>query len=291
MLPNAMVPKYSASVATPNAPKLDAPRLARGYTRAIDYLFDSDEDAPMPPLPIATIPAKSFPPGCISPPPQMRVTFDAAPTPKAVASATRRESVLPKPPPPRGPCLASSERNRLRAYAARTDSVDVQAVVSAKPPPPRNPKRGGWSNRRAAETPTHRNQGSQQARAANESAPSGCSKRVYEGHSSRSRNICPPTHIDRVRLCPRWCSMAKCRNIRESEATMADVGERCCGSPTASCHGGRQALATCREGGQADNSHDSMRAQGRHVQVPVRQIHVVSRRRVIVAALGSVFAW
>ena len=101
---------------------------------------------------------------------------------------------------------------------------------------PRNPKRCGWSNRRAAETPTHRNQGSQQARAASESAPSGFSKRVYEGHgSSRSHNICPPTHINRVRLCPRWCSLAKCRNIKGNEATMADVRDRCCGSPTASC--------------------------------------------------------
>ena len=127
------------------------------------------------------------------------------------------------------------------------------------------------------------------ARAASESAPSGFSKRVYEGHgSSRSHYICPPTHINRVRLCPRWCSLAKCRNIKGNEATMADVRDRCCGSPTASCHGGRQAFPTCREGGQADNSHDSMRAQGRHVQVPVRQIHAVSRRRVIMATLGIV---
>ena len=33
-----------------------------------------------------TIPAKSFPPYCISPPPRMRVTFDEVPTPGAVFS-------------------------------------------------------------------------------------------------------------------------------------------------------------------------------------------------------------
>lgn len=120
----------------PKDPKLVAATLARGYTRACDYLFDSDDDdAPMPQLPIATIPAKSFPPGCISPPPRMRVAFDEVPTPDAVASATRRESRIPKPPQPHAPSFFISERNRLRAYAARTDAVDVQAFVSAKPPP------------------------------------------------------------------------------------------------------------------------------------------------------------
>ena len=112
-------------------PKLRAAALARGYTRAGDYLFDSDDDAPLPLLPIVTIPAKSSPTGCLSPPPRMRVTFGEVPTPGVVASATRRESGNPKPPPP---SFFISERNRLRAHA-RTDSVDVQAVVSAKPPP------------------------------------------------------------------------------------------------------------------------------------------------------------
>ena len=156
-----MLPHASISVAMPKYPKLAAATLARGYTRAIDYLFDSDEDSPMPVWPIATIPAKSLPPGCISPPPRMRVTFDEVPTPDAVASATRRESGIPKPPPPHAPSFFISERNRLRAYAARTDSVDVQAVVSAKPPPRgiRNVVDGP-----IAEQPkrpcTHRNQGS-----------------------------------------------------------------------------------------------------------------------------------
>ena len=112
-------------------PKLLAAALARGYTRAGDYLFDSDDDAPLPLLPIVTIPAKSSPTGCLSPPPRMRVTFGEVPTPGVVASATRRESGIPKPPPP---SFFISERSRLRAHT-RADSVGVQAVVSAKPPP------------------------------------------------------------------------------------------------------------------------------------------------------------
>ena len=57
---------------------------------------------------------------------------------KSAASATRGESVQPTPPPPAPPCLGRSERNRPHDYAAGTDSVHVQAAVSAKPPPIRN---------------------------------------------------------------------------------------------------------------------------------------------------------
>ena len=75
----------------------DDATLARGYSRACDYLFDSDDDAQMPLLPIAATPAKSFPPGCIRPPPRMREIFDEAPTPGAVVAG------IPKPPPPHAP--------------------------------------------------------------------------------------------------------------------------------------------------------------------------------------------
>ena len=81
----------------------DAPKLARGYTRAGRYLFDSDDDTPVPELPVATIPAVQAPPDCISPPPSKRVTLAEAPMAKAVASAMKKESVLPKQPPPAPP--------------------------------------------------------------------------------------------------------------------------------------------------------------------------------------------
>ena len=109
-----------------------APTLARGYTRAMDYIFDGDDDTPIPELPIVTSPAVTAHPGGISP------SSDAAPMAKSAASATRRESVQPTPPPPAPPCLGRSERNRSHDYAAGTDSVHVQAAVSAKPPPIRN---------------------------------------------------------------------------------------------------------------------------------------------------------
>ena len=109
-----------------------APTLARGYTRAMAYIFDSDDDTPIPELPIVTSPAVTAHPGGISP------SSDAAPMAKSAASATRRESVQPTPPPPAPPCLGRSEQNRPHDYAAGTDSVHVQAAVSAKPPPIRN---------------------------------------------------------------------------------------------------------------------------------------------------------
>ena len=109
-----------------------APTLARGYTRAMDYIFDSDDDTPIPELPIVTSPAVTAHPGGISP------SSDAAPMAKSAASATRRESVQPTPPPPAPPCLGRSEQNRPHDYAAGTDSVHVQAAVSAKPPPIRS---------------------------------------------------------------------------------------------------------------------------------------------------------
>ena len=99
----------------------DDATLARGYSRACDYLFDSDDDAQMPLLPIAATPSKSFPPGCIRPPPRMREIFDEAPTPGAVVAG------IPKPPQPHATSFCIIERS--------TDSVYVQAVVSAKPPP------------------------------------------------------------------------------------------------------------------------------------------------------------
>ena len=48
-----------------------APKLARGYTRAREFIFDSDDDAPLPELPILS--------DCISPPPPKRETSSAAP--------------------------------------------------------------------------------------------------------------------------------------------------------------------------------------------------------------------
>ena len=76
--------------------------------------------------------------------------------------------------------------------------------------------------------------------------------------------------------------MAKCRNKADIKDGMAVVGERHCRSPTGTeawqdPDGGRQAIATCHERGQADHSHDGLRAQGRYVQVPVRQIQHVSK--------------
>ena len=59
----------------------------------------------------------------------MREIFDEAPTPGAVVAG------IPKPPQPHAPPFFINERSRLSPYATRTDSVGVQAVVSAKPPP------------------------------------------------------------------------------------------------------------------------------------------------------------
>jgi len=114
-----------------------APKLARGYTRAGIYLFDSDDDTPVPELPVATIPAVQAPPDCISPPPSKRVTLAEAPMAKAVASAMKRESVLPKPPPPSTTAITPSEVNLFRAYAAGT-----YQIVSAAPTP--RPAKGLW---------------------------------------------------------------------------------------------------------------------------------------------------
>ena len=64
-----------------------APKLARGYTRAGIYLFDSDDDTPVPELPVSTINHPAHP-GGISPPPLKWVVSAAAPMTKAVASAS-----------------------------------------------------------------------------------------------------------------------------------------------------------------------------------------------------------
>ena len=113
-----------------------APKLARGYTRVGRYLLDSDDDTPMPELPVVTIPAVQAPPDCISPPPCKRVTLAEAPMAKAVASAMKRESALPKPPLPAPPPVRRGEVD-LRAYGAGT-----YQTVSAAPAP--KPAKGLW---------------------------------------------------------------------------------------------------------------------------------------------------
>ena len=195
------------------------PKLSRGYTKVREWLFDSDDDTmPVPRLPVATSPAVRAHADCISPPPPKRMAFAAAPA-KAVPSATRRESVLPKPRPPTttvlGQCLCS--RNRPRACAAE----DIAAAPLGCTSP-------------------------------------HASKGEYEGHAAsriKWRPLCPPpTHIDRAPPCPRWCSMANCCDQRETKNAMDVLGERYCRSPTdRSSDGGRQALATCHKRGQADN--------------------------------------
>ena len=101
-----------------------APPLARGYTRSGDYLFDSDDEAPVP----KPHPANAFdcavwttpPPqlGCISPPPQVGCirgvppkqrsssaearSAGSAPIAKvAVKASMQRFPSEPKPPPTR----------------------------------------------------------------------------------------------------------------------------------------------------------------------------------------------
>jgi hypothetical protein len=111
----------------------DAPKLARGYTRAGRYLFDSDDDTPVPALPVATIPAVQAPPDCISPPPRKRATVTEFPMANAVASAMKRESVLPKPPLAAPPPVRRGELD-IRAYGTRT--------FSAAPAP--KPAKGLW---------------------------------------------------------------------------------------------------------------------------------------------------
>jgi len=103
------------------------PKLARGYTKLKEWLFDSDDDTSVPQLPVATSPAVPAHADCISPPPPKRMTSVAALTAKAAPSVTRRESVLPKPRPPPLPCFPS-------AYATGTDPVHVQSRTSRQPP-------------------------------------------------------------------------------------------------------------------------------------------------------------
>ena len=196
-----MVPHADSSVAMAKR----APMLSRGYTRARDYLFDSDDDTPVPELPVRTIshPAQ---PGCISPPPPKRVTSTAAPMTKARRLGQHGE-------------MFNHGASDETATPTGVPECAAQHIVSA---------------------------------------PLGCinpqaSKGVLEGHGANaaSHSIRPPTHIDRVPPCRRWCSMAKCRNERESKDDMAVVGERCCRSPTdmqggwQAPDGGKQAIATC----------------------------------------------
>ena len=96
-----------------------APMLARGYTRASNYLFDSDDDTPMPELPVRTInhPAHA---GCISPPPPKPVNSAAAPMTKAVASASiAKLSITGQPkPPPKRPAVHMQPNTSYRPLAA-----------------------------------------------------------------------------------------------------------------------------------------------------------------------------
>ena len=262
-----------------------APTLARGYTRAMDHIFDSDDDTPIPELPIVTSPVVTAHPGGISP------SSDAAPMAKSAASATRRGSVQPTPPPPAPPCLGRREQNRPHDYAAGTDSVHVQAAGSAKPPPIRTVMKGVVSEQprpppnRSERSHKHLKPPHPSWPAAPAPKPAkGCMRDMPEIPSAYVR---PPVSkgYHHVSDGAPWRGVA----IKEQKRPWP-LWERCCRYPTAQLDGDRQALATCLGRGQADNSHYSMRAQGGHVQVPVRQIHVVSRRRGIVAALGNVFA-
>ena len=95
------------------------PMLPRGYTRASNYLFDSDDDTPMPELPVRTInhPAHA---GCISPPPPKPVNSAAAPMTKAVASASiAKLSITGQPkPPPKRPAVHMQPNTSYRPLAA-----------------------------------------------------------------------------------------------------------------------------------------------------------------------------
>ena len=108
-----------------------APTLARGYTRMGALLFaDSDDDTPMPILPVSTI-NHTPQSGCISPPPPKRMSSAAAPMTKAGASASKVKLSITekqKPPPTR-------------------PSVQMQPNTSQLPPSAVSvpkPAKGGW---------------------------------------------------------------------------------------------------------------------------------------------------
>ena len=100
------------------------PKLSRGYTRALDYLLDSDDDAPMPKWRVRT----SADAGCISQPPHKPVNSAAAPMTKAVASASiAKLSITGQPkPPPKRPAVHMQPNTSYRP------SVDVLAPKRAK---------------------------------------------------------------------------------------------------------------------------------------------------------------
>ena len=99
--------------------------LSRGYTWASRYLFDSDDDAPLPKRPAINInhPAHA---DCISPPPPKPVNSAAAPKTKAVASAS----------------IAKFSMTRQPKRPPKRPAVHMQPNTSYRPVP--KPAKGAW---------------------------------------------------------------------------------------------------------------------------------------------------
>ena len=185
--------------------------ISRGYTRALDYLFDNDDDAPVP-KPHPGIPLSLHPP-----PPKQRCQ---------VESARSAESAL----------IAKHCTERLHPYEPATQRVrsavpaTVHELVAPPPPavPVTNTSTGCISPKAKASKGVYE-----------DPAPSRLSEAGNTvAHAADRRG---------VRQCRRWCTVADHRSRPIPQEGMANVGSRCYGPPPHRkvCHGGRPALAAC----------------------------------------------